>query len=107
MLLAPFVARKDVLAAAEALIDVFVAHGDFDHPAKGRMKFLVERMGEDGFRAAWQPAFAAARRRPHPRRRRRSTLADDADQAAILAESPGRRVARRRPAAAVARAGRR
>ena len=64
--LAPFVPRSDVLPAAEALIDVFVAHGDFDHPAKARLKFLVARLGEDGFRAAWRDAFEQARHRPHP-----------------------------------------
>ena len=63
---ADFVARPDVLAAAEALIDVFVAHGEFDNPAKGRLKFAVQRLGADGFRAAWEQAFAEARERPHP-----------------------------------------
>jgi sulfite reductase beta subunit-like hemoprotein/nitrite reductase/ring-hydroxylating ferredoxin subunit len=64
--LADFVPRSDVLAAAEALIDVFVEHGDFEAPAKGRMKYVAERLGPDGFRTAWERAFAVARERPHP-----------------------------------------
>jgi ferredoxin-nitrite reductase len=64
--LADFVPREDTLAAAEALVDVFVAHGDFDDPKKARLKFLVQSMGASAFRAAWDQAFAAARRRPHP-----------------------------------------
>jgi sulfite reductase beta subunit-like hemoprotein len=64
--LAEFVPRADVLAAAEALVDVFVAHGSFDAPAKGRLKYVVERLGADGFRQTWQDAFAEARNRPHP-----------------------------------------
>ncbi|HVL03897.1 MAG TPA: Rieske 2Fe-2S domain-containing protein, partial [Acidimicrobiales bacterium] len=62
---ADFVARTDVVAAAEALIDVFVEHGDLEKPTKGRMKFVVERLGVAAFRAAWDQAFAAARDRPH------------------------------------------
>ncbi|HEX2192120.1 MAG TPA: nitrite/sulfite reductase [Acidimicrobiales bacterium] len=65
--LAEFLPRADALAAAEALIDVFVAHGNFEAPAKGRMKYAVDRLGADGFRAAWEAAFAEARTRPHPR----------------------------------------
>ena len=58
----PFVPRTDVIAAAESLIEVFVADGDLDHPAKGRMKFVLDRMGDDGFVDAWRQAFAMARR---------------------------------------------
>ncbi|MDQ3569521.1 MAG: Rieske 2Fe-2S domain-containing protein [Actinomycetota bacterium] len=64
--LADFVPRAEALAAAEALIDVFVAHGNFDAPAKGRLKYVVEQLGADAFRAAWEHAFAEARSRPHP-----------------------------------------
>ena len=64
--LADFVSRTDVAAAAEALIDVFVAHGQFDAPAKGRMKFVLDALGEDGFRTAWEEAFLLARAREHP-----------------------------------------
>jgi sulfite reductase beta subunit-like hemoprotein len=63
--LAGFVPRTDVLAAAEALIDVYVAHGDFDNPAKGRLKFAVHRLGPRSFREAWEHEFAVAKARPH------------------------------------------
>ena len=64
--LADFVPRADALAAAEALIEVFLAHGDFDNPAKGRLKYAVERLGPEAFRREWERAFAEARARPHP-----------------------------------------
>jgi len=67
VLLSPFVPRYEVVAAIEALVDVFVAHGRFDEPAKGRMKFVVADLGPDGFRAAWHAAHDAARARPVPR----------------------------------------
>jgi sulfite reductase beta subunit-like hemoprotein len=82
-----FVDRHDVLAAAEALIDVFVEHGDLEHPAKGRMKYVVERLGEEAFRDSWREAFRAARSAPHlalgsvP-------VPEPADCAAILAAAP-------------------
>ncbi len=85
--LTPFLPRRDVLAAAEALIEIFVAHGDFEHPAKGRMKFCVEAMGEAGFRAAWEQAFEAARRRPQPTVPPIEVL-PEADKVAILAHRP-------------------
>jgi sulfite reductase beta subunit-like hemoprotein len=87
ILLAPFVARSDLLAAVEALVEVFVAEGRFEEPAKARLKVLVDDLGADRFRAAWHAAFAAARLREHP------PIADvevlgDGDRAAILAEAP-------------------
>ena len=87
VLLAPFVARTDVLAAVEAVVDVFVAQGAFDEPAKARLKFLVEQLGADGFRAAWQAAFDEAQMRPQPAVAP-IELVDDVDRAEILAESP-------------------
>src|SRR5262245_46336003 len=66
VLLSPFVPRTDATAAVAALVDVFVAHGRFDEPAKGRMKYVVDGLGPDAFRAAWQAAFDAARLRPRP-----------------------------------------
>ncbi|MDP9020609.1 MAG: Rieske 2Fe-2S domain-containing protein [Actinomycetota bacterium] len=85
--LAHFVPRADVVAAAEALIEVFVEHGDLDKPAKGRMKFVVERLGEDGFRAAWDQAFAAARRRPRPEPAPVEVL-PEVDRVAVLTHVP-------------------
>ncbi|HEV8206169.1 MAG TPA: nitrite/sulfite reductase [Acidimicrobiia bacterium] len=82
-----FVPRDDTLAAAEALVDVFVRHGDLDHPAKGRLKYVVERLGEKSFRAEWSVAFDEARRRPHPDPAPVSVLGD-AENAAVLAAAP-------------------
>jgi sulfite reductase beta subunit-like hemoprotein len=48
-----FVARRHVLAAAEALIETFVEHGDLDNPKQGRLKFVVQAMGETAFRSAF------------------------------------------------------
>jgi sulfite reductase beta subunit-like hemoprotein/nitrite reductase/ring-hydroxylating ferredoxin subunit len=64
--LCDFVPRADALAAAEALIDVFVTHGNFEAPAKARMKYAVDALGADEFRAAWEVAYTEARTRPHP-----------------------------------------
>lgn len=85
--LADFVARADVLAACEALVDVFVAHGDLDKPTQGRLKFVVQKLGPDGFRAAWDAAYAEARTRPHPEPIP-VPLLDDEEQAAILRHRP-------------------
>ena len=85
--LSSFLPRADVLAAAEALVDVFREHGDFDHPARARMKHTVEEMGEAAFRAAWDQAFAEARQRPHPAPVPIELLTD-ADRVAILSSSP-------------------
>jgi sulfite reductase beta subunit-like hemoprotein len=60
-----FVPREHVVAAAEAVIDVFLAAGDFDHPAKARLKHVVERLGADELRARWERAYGAARERAH------------------------------------------
>ncbi len=85
--LSEFVARPDVLAAAEALIDVFVAHGEIDNPARGRMKVVIDKLGEAGFRAAWDEAFVMARARPHPDPAPVDVL-PPADHRAILAAVP-------------------
>jgi sulfite reductase beta subunit-like hemoprotein len=64
--LCDFVPRADALAAALALTEVFVAHGDLSTPTKGRMKFCIEAMGADAFRAAWAEALADEKQKPHP-----------------------------------------
>ena len=61
-----FVPRHHVLAAAEAMVDVFVTHGDLDNPRRARLKFLVQDMGDDAFRGAFFEAFDNAVARPHP-----------------------------------------
>ncbi len=87
ILLTPFVARTELMAAVEAIVDVFVREGRFEEPAKARMKVLVEDMGADGFRAAWDAAFAAALDRVHPEVAPVELLGHG-DRAAILAETP-------------------
>lgn len=87
VLLAAFVPRTDVVAAVEALVEVFVAHGNFDEPPKARLKFLVAAMGADGFRAAWRAAFDVATTRAQPPVHD-VELVGDGDRDGILAESP-------------------
>lgn len=84
---AEFVGRADVMAACEALIDVFVEHGDFDKPANGRLKFVVQALGAERFQAEWDQAYADARTRPHPEPQPIEVL-DDETQAAILRHRP-------------------
>jgi sulfite reductase beta subunit-like hemoprotein len=56
-----FVPRRHVLAAAEALIEVFVGHGDLENPKQGRLKFVVQALGEDGLRRAFLERFQVRR----------------------------------------------
>ena len=76
------------VAAVEAVVDVYVAHGNLDEPAKGRLKFVIERLGADAFRAAWSSAFADARAARPPAGRRRSSCWPRPSTRQILAESP-------------------
>ena len=85
--LADFIPRRHAVAAAEAIFDVFIACGDFDNPTKGRLKFAVEKLGEDGFRAAWEQAFEAAKARPHPEPAPVEVL-EQADRVAVLSRVP-------------------
>jgi sulfite reductase beta subunit-like hemoprotein len=87
VLLHEFVPRRDALSAAEAIVDVFVRHGDLDNPAKGRLKFVVGRIGEERFHAEWSAAFDEARRRPHPEPLPVPVLGE-AEHAAVLAAAP-------------------
>ena len=95
VLLAPFVPRTDVLAAVEAVVDVFVAHGSFDEPAKGRLKFVdrADRRrrasGRRGRRRSPRPPTGTA---PGRRRRRaawpRSTTPRSSPRARRAAGAP-------------------
>ena len=87
VLLDPFVAREDLVAAVEALVEVFITHGDLDDPGKGRMKYVLDRLGADAFRAHWLSAYAEARAQPHPAPVE-IPLVDEADRAAILSRCP-------------------
>ncbi len=87
VLLSPFVPRSDLPSAVEALVDVFVRFGDFETPAKGRMKYLIERMGVDEFRGLFQAALAESRLRPQPALASVEVLPAEVT-ATILAETP-------------------
>jgi sulfite reductase beta subunit-like hemoprotein len=83
-----FVPRRHLLAAAEALVDVFVSHGDAVDPKRGRMKFVVEALGEEGFRSAFSDSFDGARSRlgdecPPP-----ASVLDDVVLTEILRHAP-------------------
>jgi sulfite reductase beta subunit-like hemoprotein len=55
--LVDFIPRRHAVAAALALTEAFIAHGDLSSPKKGRLKFVLDKLGADGFRAAWQDRF--------------------------------------------------
>jgi sulfite reductase (ferredoxin) len=63
---ADFIPRTAVLAAADALIEVFTTYGDLDKPSKGRMKFLIAKLGKDRFLELFEAAYARARQREYP-----------------------------------------
>lgn len=44
-----FLPREHLRAAANALVDLFVAHGDFDRPHRARLKYLVAELGQEDF----------------------------------------------------------
>src|ERR687898_877380 len=57
-LLHAFIPAGDMLNVAEAVIRVFHRHGDYQHKARNRMKFLIKSLGWDGWRAAYDVAYA-------------------------------------------------
>ncbi len=57
-------------------------------PAKGRMKFVLERLGVDEFRRIFLANLDVALARPHPEVGRRSTFSMPTAAAPILAETP-------------------
>lgn len=61
-----FLPRADVLPAVNALFDLFVAHGDFDQPAKARLKFLMKKTGTGRFLDLFAAELAKAKLREWP-----------------------------------------
>src|SRR5215212_8650642 len=57
-LLHEFVPVADMLNVAEAVIRVFHRYGDYQHKHRNRMKFLIKSLGWDGWRAAYEVAYA-------------------------------------------------
>jgi sulfite reductase beta subunit-like hemoprotein len=86
-LLSAFVARADALAAVEATVELYVAEGDADRPAKGRLKWVLDRLGPEELRRRWSSAFDEARRRPRPPVPDVELLGD-ADRVAVLSRRP-------------------
>ncbi|MEX0789631.1 MAG: nitrite/sulfite reductase, partial [Actinomycetota bacterium] len=82
-----FLPRRDVLAAVNALFDVFIAHGDFDQPAKARLKFLIRKMGQDRFLELFEAEFAKARLKAWPEPRHLS-LPLSSSISSILSQAP-------------------
>src|SRR5688572_20821477 len=56
-----FLPAGEMLNAAEAVIRVFHARGDYQHRQRNRMKFLIKAMGWAAWRAAFDEALAAVR----------------------------------------------
>lgn len=82
-----FVPRHKVLAAANAIFDVFIEHSEFDDPRKGRLKFLLRGMGEARFMQLFREAYRDAARRPWPTPQPVSRPLSSS-LAAILAQAP-------------------
>jgi sulfite reductase (NADPH) hemoprotein beta-component len=61
IVVAPFVAEHELIPAMEAVVELHNTHSDRTKRAKSRIKFLVERFGEQGFRLRWEQAFERAR----------------------------------------------
>ena len=56
-----FVPEHELIPAMEAVIELHNTHSDRTKRAKSRIKFLVERFGENGFRLRFDEAFERAR----------------------------------------------
>ena len=82
-----FVPRRHVLAAVNALFDVFVSHGDFDQPARARLKFLIRRLGPEKFLTLFHERFADLRQREWPEPKQLS-LPLSSSIASILTQAP-------------------
>lgn len=82
---ADFIPRTEAPAMVEAVIRVYVAHGDLDAPARARLKHVVEVLGADRFREAVTDAFAAVRSEAAAPTLPPVGLLGESDRVAILA----------------------
>src|ERR1041384_4512095 len=57
-----FLPVEDMLNAAEAIVRVFHKYGDYKHPQRNRIKFVVRQMGWDAFRAKFEEELEGFRR---------------------------------------------
>jgi sulfite reductase beta subunit-like hemoprotein len=56
-----FLPASAMFSVAEAVVRVFHAHGDYEHRQRNRLKFLLKKMGWDGFRGAIHDALEGIR----------------------------------------------
>jgi sulfite reductase beta subunit-like hemoprotein len=57
-----FLPVEQMLEAAEAVVRVFHKYGDYQHPQRNRMKFVIRAMGWDAYRAHFEEELEAFRR---------------------------------------------
>ena len=57
-----FLPVEQMLEVAEAVVRVFHKYGDFQHPQRNRMKFVIRAMGWDAYRARFDEELEAFRR---------------------------------------------
>ena len=57
-----FLPVEDMLNAAEAIVRVFHKYGDYKHPQRNRIKFVVRQMGWEAFRAKFEEELEGFRR---------------------------------------------
>jgi len=57
-----FLPVEQMLEVAEAVVRVFHKYGDFQHPQRNRMKFVIRAIGWDAYRAHFEEELEAFRR---------------------------------------------
>jgi len=57
-----FLPVEQMLEVAEAVVRVFHKYGDYQHPQRNRMKFVIRAMGWDAYRARFEEELEAFRR---------------------------------------------
>ncbi|WP_238884146.1 nitrite/sulfite reductase [Clostridium sp. YIM B02551] len=53
---------KDVLYHVEAITRLFIAEGDYNNPAKARIRYILDRMGEEEFIKCYKHHLAAVKK---------------------------------------------
>lgn len=82
-----FLPRRHVLAAVNAVFDLFIRHGDFDQPAKARLKFLIRKLGADQFLNLFNEEFAKSKLKEWPEPKHLS-LPLSSSISSILSQAP-------------------
>jgi len=82
-----FLPRSDVRAAVNALFDLFIRYGDFEQPARARLKFLIRKMGRERFLGLFNQELAKALARQWPEPTQLS-LPLSSSIASILTQAP-------------------